>query len=175
MNRALVLLTGLAIVFSFDNMAGLAQQGDSVHKSARSVKGLKLKISAMDFEGAYDMGLIRKLFELRPWYRMLPDQSVIALGQGEGEDHIQAARAEDGSFLLAYLPFGHRIGVHMDPLSGRKVKAQWYDPREGTWIFIGQYSNVGVREFVPPSNGDSNDWLLVLDDVEKNYPLEFSK
>jgi len=130
---------------------------------------------AMDFEGAYDMGLIRKLFELRPWYRMLPDPSVIALGQGEGEDHIQAARSEDGSFILAYLPFGHRIGVDMDKLSGRKVKAQWYDPREGTWILIGQYSNIGIREFVPPSNGDSNDWLLVLDDMEKQYPLDFPK
>ncbi|MGH7273595.1 MAG: putative collagen-binding domain-containing protein [Nitrospiria bacterium] len=127
---------------------------------------------AMDFEGAYNMGLERRLFELRPWYKMVPDQSIIALGQGEGEDHIQAARAEDGSFIVAYSPFGHRIGVHMDKLSGAKIKAQWYDPREGTWILIGQFSNTGVREFVPPSNGDQNDWVLVLEVAEKNYPVE---
>src|SRR5206468_4159937 len=108
--------------------------------------------------------------ELRPWYRMLPDQSVIAAGQGEGEDHIQAGRAEDGSFILAYLTFGHRVAIHMDKLSGKRIKAQWYDPREGTWTVIGQYSNSGVREFVPPSNGDQNDWILVLDDAQKNYP-----
>jgi hypothetical protein len=125
---------------------------------------------AMDFEGAYDMGLVRKLFELRPWYKLVPDQSIIAMGQGEGQDHIQAARAEDGSFVIVYSPFGHRVGVHMDKLAGTKIKAQWYDPREGTWSPIGQYSNSGVREFVPPSNGDQSDWVLVLEDDGKNYP-----
>lgn len=130
---------------------------------------------ALDFEGAYDMGWVRKLFELRPWYRMVPDQSVIAAGQGEGEDHIQAARAEDGSFIVAYSTFGHRIASHMDKLSGARIKAQWYDPREGTWSPIGQYPNKGIREFVPPSNGDQNDWILVLEDMEKNYPVDFPK
>jgi hypothetical protein len=125
---------------------------------------------AMDFEGAYDMGWVRKLFESRPWHRLAPDQSVIAAGQGEGEDHIQASRAEDGSFIIAYLTFGRYIAVHMDKLSGTKIKAQWYDPREGTWRLIGQYTNKGVREFVPPSNGDQNDWILVLEDMEKSYP-----
>jgi hypothetical protein len=127
---------------------------------------------AMDFEGAYDMGVMRKLFELRPWYRMVPDQSVIAFGQGEGEDHIRAGRAADGSFIIAYSPFGHLIGVHMDKLPGKNIKAHWYDPREGTWIPIGQYSNTGIREFVPPSNGPQSDWVLVLEDIDKHYPLD---
>lgn len=129
---------------------------------------------AMDMEGAYDMGLVRKLFELRPWYKLVPDQSLIAMGQGKGEDHIQAARADDGSFILAYLPFGNRVGIHMDKLSGSTIKAQWYDPREGTWIRIGQYTNSGIREFVPPSNGDQNDWVLVLEDEARNYPTELA-
>jgi hypothetical protein len=130
---------------------------------------------AMDFEGAYDMGWMRRLFELRPWYRMVPDQSVIALGQGIGEDRIQAARAEDGSFIIVYSTFGHGFGIHMDKLSGAKVRAQWYDPREGSWISVGLYSNSGVREFLPPSSGDKNDWVLVLEDAARNYPSELGK
>jgi len=54
---------------------------------------------------------------------MTPDQSVIASGQemyGQ-EDHMQAARAEDRSFILVYLPFGAPAGIHMDKLSGEKV------------------------------------------------------
>jgi hypothetical protein len=77
----------------------------------------------MDFEGAFDMGYVRKLFQLRPWYRMVPDQSVISAGQGDGEDHIQAGRAEDGTFILAYLTFGHRVAIHMDKLSGKSQSA----------------------------------------------------
>jgi hypothetical protein len=130
---------------------------------------------AMDMEGACDMGLVRKFFELRPWYRMVPDQSVIAMGQGSGEDHIQAARAEDGSFIAAYLPFGNRVGVNMDKLAAPRLKAQWYDPREGTWTAIGEYSNRGIREFVPPSNGEQNDWVLVVEDWTKNFPTELPR
>jgi len=27
-----------------------------------------------------------------------------------------------------------------------------------------------TREFTPPSSGPGNDWVLVLDDVDKNFP-----
>src|SRR5438309_7818645 len=69
---------------------------------------------ALAYEGSRQVGFMRRLFELRPWYKLVPDQSVIASGQGEGEDHIQAARADDGSFAIAYLPHGGKIGMHMD-------------------------------------------------------------
>ena len=119
--------------------------------------------TAMDFPGAACIGLARKLFEEYPWYKMIPDQSVIAEGQGEGEDHIQAARAEDGSFLLAYLTFGNPVSIYMDKLSGQKVKAQWYNPRDGRFMYIGQFSNVGIQKFVAPTNYDRDDWVLVLE------------
>jgi hypothetical protein len=130
---------------------------------------------AMAYEGARQVGLMRRLFEARPWYKLVPDQSVIASGQAEGADHIQAARAEDGSFLIAYLPTGKPVGIHMDRIAGKKVKAWWYDPREGTWRAIGEYANTGTRQFVAPSQGARSDWVLVLDDAEKGYPTQRPK
>ncbi len=130
---------------------------------------------ALAYEGSRQVGFMRRLFELRPWYKLVPDQSVVVSGLGEGEDHVQAARAEDGSFLIAYLPQGHPVGIQMAKISGKKVKARWYDPREGTWGEIGEYANTGTREFVAPSQGARSDWLLVLDDLEKGYPTERSK
>src|SRR5262249_46911630 len=99
----------------------------------------------------------------------------LAAGQGEGENHVQAARARDHSFLIAYLPQGHSISIHMDKISGTRVKARWYDPREGGWREIGAYANTGTREFSAPSQGAQNDWVLVLDDAGKGYPIERSK
>jgi hypothetical protein len=122
---------------------------------------------AMAYEGASQVGLMRQLFEARPWYKLVPDQSVIASGQGEGEDHIQAARAADGSFAIAYLPHGGKIGIHMDKLSGKKVKAHWFDPRNGKWRDIGEFPGTGVHEFEAPSRGERQDWALVLDDASK--------
>jgi len=127
---------------------------------------------AMDFVGAFGVGYMRKLIELRPWYTMVPDQSVIAAGQGEGENHIQAARAEDGGFILAYLPFGNPVCIHMDKVSGFRVKAQWFDPRTGTFETVGEFGNAGIREFRPPTNGANNDWVLVLDDAARGYSNE---
>jgi hypothetical protein len=53
----------------------------------------------------------------------------------------------------------------MKAIKGRQLKAQWYDPRAGTWQTIGQCPNEGVRQFVPPSRGAKDDWVLVLDAI----------
>jgi hypothetical protein len=130
---------------------------------------------ALAYEGSRQMGFMRRLFELRPWYKLVPDQSLLASEPGDGANHVQAARAEDKSFLLAYLPQGRPVRIHMDRIAGKKVKARWYDPREGTWREIGEYANTGTREFVAPSHGPRSDWVLVLDDAEKNYPTRRSQ
>ena len=119
--------------------------------------------SAMAYEGSRQVGLMRRLFEQRPWYKMIPDQSAIASEQGEGTQRLVAARAENGSFVIAYTPRGEPVRIHMNTLHGSSVKAQWYDPRDGTWQAIGQFANKGVHEFVAPSHGEQDDWLLVLD------------
>ncbi len=118
---------------------------------------------AIAYEGSQQVGLMRRLFEQRPWYKMVPDQSVIASDQGEGTKRLVAARAEDVSFLIAYTPVGQSVSIKMNKLNGSKVKAQWYDPRGGTWKAIGQYPNKGTQEFVPPSHGEQDDWVLVLE------------
>jgi hypothetical protein len=119
----------------------------------------------MAYEGSRQVGLMRRLFEARPWHKMVPDQSVLASEPGGGPYRFVAARAEDGSFVIAYSARGQPVSIHMNKLRGSQVKAQWYDPRDGTWKVIGQYSNSGVQEFVAPSHGEQDDWVLVLDAV----------
>src|SRR5207245_2684110 len=46
---------------------------------------------AIAYEGSRQVGIMRRLFELRPWYKLVPDQSVAVAGQAEREDHVQAA------------------------------------------------------------------------------------
>jgi hypothetical protein len=60
----------------------------------------------------------------------------------------------------------------MEKLSGKNVRARWYDPRKGTWTEIAVFANAGTRDYVPPSKGDTDDWVLVLEDAEKNFPTE---
>ena len=119
--------------------------------------------TAMAYEGSGQVGLMRRLFEQRPWYKMVPDQSVLASEPGDGPYRLVAARAEDGRFIIAYTPRGQSLSIHLSKLKGSSVTAHWYDPRDGTWKTIGEYSSKGVQEFAPPSHGGQDDWVLVLD------------
>jgi hypothetical protein len=121
--------------------------------------------TALAYEGSRQVGLMRRLFEQRPWHKMAPDQSVLAAEQGEGTRRLVAARARDGSFVIVYTPVGRPVSVHMNKLDGARVNAQWYDPRNGTWKAVGQYSNEDTQEFAAPTQGEQDDWLLVLDAV----------
>jgi hypothetical protein len=121
--------------------------------------------TAVAYVGTGQMGLMRRLFELRPWHKMVPDQSLLASEPGGGPYRLVAARAENGSFAIAYTARGQSISIHMDKLRASQVKAQWYDPRDGTWKAIGQYPNKGIQEFVAPSQGERDDWVLVLDAI----------
>ena len=118
---------------------------------------------AVAYEGSRQVGLMRWLFEQRPWHKMVPDQSVLASESGGGPYRLVAARAEDGSFVLAYTARGQPVSIHLNKLSGSPVKAQWFDPRDGTWNALGEYPNQGIHEFVAPSHGEKDDWVLVLD------------
>jgi len=120
---------------------------------------------AIAYPAAGEMGLMRRLFEERPWHMLVPEQALLATDAGDGPYRLVAARGGDGSFALAYSPRGKSLGIRMDKLRGSEVKAQWYDPRDGKWQAIGQYPNQGTREFAPPSRGEKDDWVLVLDAV----------
>jgi hypothetical protein len=114
--------------------------------------------------GAWHMQFLVNLIESRPFFERIPDQELIAENYN-GANHLQATRGESYAFI--YSPNGLNIKVNMGRISGDKVKANWYDPRTGETTYIGEFANEGVQSFMPPSSGRNNDWVLVLDDVNK--------
>jgi len=119
---------------------------------------------ALSQPGSIEMGYLRRLFESRPFTKLVPDQGIIN-DPGEGADHIKAARAEDGSFAFVYAPTGKKMAVALSKIKGQRVKGYWYNPRNGVSTVIGLFSGSGVVEFMPPTKGRGNDWVLVLDDT----------
>src|SRR3546814_14398467 len=60
-----------------------------------------------------------------------------------------------------------RLGV----VSGPKIRAAWYSPRDGAVTPIGTFDNRGARRFDPPGEtAPGNDWALVLDDAAAAFP-----
>ena len=120
---------------------------------------------ALNHPGAFQMGLVRRLFESRPFHKLIPDQSIIVDGPTQSAAKIRAARASDGSFAFIYSPRGEPFTIRLDVIKALKVTESWYDPRYGTLDFIHRGGNAAIRTFTPPTNGRGNDWLLVLDDA----------
>lgn len=125
---------------------------------------------ALAHPGATQMSYFRRLFESRPFTKLVPDQSLLINSVHEGRDHLRAARAVDGSFAFVYTPTGKPITVKLEKIKGSKVKVQWYDPRLGIGTLVGEFTNTGIKEFTPPTKGRGNDWILVLDNAAIKFP-----
>jgi hypothetical protein len=122
----------------------------------------------LDLPGAWDMMHAKHLILSRPFFSRIPDQSLIADGQGKGTHHIQATRG--ASYAFIYIPTGQTVKIKMGKISGEEVNAWWYNPRTGETEEIGEKENEGTIEFDPPGqSGKGNDWVLVLDNASKDY------
>lgn len=123
---------------------------------------------AMDLPGATQMKYLRRLVESRPMLERVPDQSVITNALGAG-DHIQATRGKD--YIFVYSSQGKPVTVNMGKISGNEVAASWYNPKNGETKDAVRFPNKGQQTFNAPDSGYGHDWVLVLDDASKNYPL----
>ncbi len=131
---------------------------------------------AIDQPGAGQMQFARRLLESRPFLTRVPDDSVIVTDRvptsvpGAGRYHFSATRDSEGSFAMVYAPVGRPFTVRMDKISGARVVAWWFNPRNGEATRIGSYEDKGQREFIPPDPGEMLDWVLVLDDASRSFP-----
>ena len=125
---------------------------------------------SLDHPGAFQMGLIRKLFESRPFTKLEPAPSIIADGPDTGGAKVRAALASDGSLAFIYSPRGQQFMVNLGAIRAPRVAATWFDPRYGIAEPLHTGDNVGFQTFVPPTSGRGCDWVLVLDDAAAKFP-----
>jgi hypothetical protein len=118
--------------------------------------------------GATQMGHVRALIEARPMLERAPDQLLIR-DNGVRYDRVLASRGRGYAFAYTYTgrPFTMRLGA----ISGERVTASWYSPRDGSMTRVGTFANMGERRFDPPGKtAPGNDWVLVLDDYKADLP-----
>lgn len=122
---------------------------------------------AMDLPGAWQMQYVRKLIESRSYTDRVPDQSVIKENDPAASERIQATRGRD--YIFIYSAAGKPFTVLPGKISGDRLHAFWFDPRNGKATEAGIVPNTKENRFTPPSAGYGKDWVLVLDDVSKKY------
>jgi hypothetical protein len=118
--------------------------------------------------GAVQMKYVKALIEARPYLSRVPDLSLVT-DPLDGLDRIAATRGD--GYALIYSGQGRKFTINMAKVGVPKLVAFWYNPRTGTSEKIGDFEGHGAKEFTPPSEGFGSDWVLILDDASKSFPL----
>jgi hypothetical protein len=107
------------------------------------------------------MGFLRRLMESRPFATQRPDLSLLAFEQVQPWEMCLALRGD--GFSLVYTPTGRQIRIAIGKLGMARVRASWFNPRDGRTTPIGEIEGAGERDFTPPESGEGRDWVLTLD------------
>jgi len=127
----------------------------------------------LDAPAANQLKHLNKLMLSRPFLTRVPDQSLLAYPQGNQDDHIQATRDGAYTYAMFYTPLGKSITVDLTQFNCGFVQGAWYSPRDGSYKKIRRYPCRGMRTFFAPTRGEEgDDWVLILDNPEFDYPYE---
>ncbi len=124
---------------------------------------------AIELPGANQMKYVRKLIESHPMPDRIPDQSLIKENNYPAAERIQATRGND--YLFVYTAAGKPFTLVMEKIKGDKLQSYWFNPRDGKTTTVEIIDNKGMQIFMPPSSGYGQDWVLVIDDAAKKYPI----
>jgi hypothetical protein len=128
--------------------------------------------TGMDLPGAFQMAFLKKIVESQSIFKMVPDQSMIASGQGDCANYIAVMRGKTNACI--YIPSGGKPVIKLGLISGKKVEASWFDPRTGETTLIGEFENAGEKTFSVPGmskeltwlkSGRGCDWVLILESM----------
>jgi len=122
---------------------------------------------AMELNGANQIKFVRRLLESRPFLDRIPDRSMVVENNLFAGERIQVTHVKDYAFI--YTAQGRAITVNLSKISGTKITASWYNPRNGVSKEAGSFDNKGQKKFTAPSAGYGQDWVLILDDESKHY------
>lgn len=114
---------------------------------------------AINRPGSRQMQHLKNLLLSRDYFSRVPDQGMVAENY-PGANYISATRGAD--YALFYAPNGMDIRAKLGVLPGGRVKAQWFNPKNGEYAEIGIYENSGERLFSPAARGRDCDIVLCL-------------
>lgn len=125
---------------------------------------------AIDYPGTFHMTYFRQLFELRPFHKLVPHQEMVRGDILSNSSPARAAKADDDSFAIVYIPHGQRVDISLEMFGDKEVNPWWYNPRLGESIQLQPVEGGQTLTFDPPFDRKrGNDWVLVLDNSNMDF------
>lgn len=118
-------------------------------------------LQALDAKGAGQMQCLKKLILSKPYFERVPDSSLV-LDNALRYDYVAATRGK--SFALFYTYTGRSFKVNSSLLNASKLKASWFNPKNGLTTEVTKLDSALELEFNPPGEKENgNDWVLILE------------
>lgn len=152
-----VLAGGAGFTYGHNAVMQFYHAGDS--GSAYGAK--KFWQPAMQDPAARQMKYVKTLLLSKPYFERVPDPSLV---QDNGEQYERVVASRGKNYALLYTYTGRNFTVVMGKIHGARVRAYWFNPKDGTTQAAGVMDNTGVKEFDPPGERkEGNDWVLILE------------
>ena len=92
------------------------------------------------------MRYLKQLMLSRSYFDRIPAQDFIASKQVERYDYLAATKGRDYAFIYTYN--GNTMNINLEKMSLTRIKALWYNPRNGIFIKIGTYKAKGIKPLI---------------------------
>ena len=137
---------------------------------------------ALEHPGGSQMQYLKNLMLSRPYLSRIPDQSLM-LGKNPKNSTAFVSITRDGTsgnsdatYIMVYLPYFGLLNVDTSVIPNESLRVWWYNPRTGEVISQNEQSNtgklsVGFWSGIIKEEQGGPDWVVVIDDASKNYPL----
>lgn len=131
---------------------------------------------SLDLPGAIQVTYLKRLMLSRPYLTRIPDQSVLVSESPGGLGRIQITRDgtpgnNDSTYLFAYFPKHQRAEFDTSRIPSATLRVWWMNPRTGECSAATECANAPTTVFEPPTQADGEDWVLIVDDASKDYPV----
>ncbi len=123
----------------------------------------------MDLPGAWDMIHARKLIESRPFTERIPFQEIIKNDYVPETDYMVGSRGKD--YIFVYIPTGWEASLDLSLCGWERSKVWWYNCQTGEAKQSEEIENKNIKAFKPDTGGRGNDWVLVLDNADKDFGI----
>ena len=118
---------------------------------------------ALDYPGAFQAGYMKEFFEKFDWPLLAPKPEIIKNAPNTNGKEVLAAAASDGSFIVAYSPYGMNMTLNLNELDADNATAKWFNPRNNSYIDLGEIRVRNEVIFDPPADPKrGNDWVLLI-------------
>jgi hypothetical protein len=118
--------------------------------------------------GFLQMKYLKALMLTFPFTERIPDQSIIAGTNGERYDRAIATRGT--GYLLVYNYTARPMSIDLSKISGTKKNCWWFNPKDGSVQYIGEFDGTKVTYFaIDVAYNSGNDRVLIAVDSSKDY------